>query len=74
MAKKVPVQTPWDARRANAWDAQSVRTWLNAAHVPTRLARDLIEATVRACFAADLSESRCSTGSSSSVRPAGLSR
>ena len=33
-----------------------MRTWLNAAHVPTRLARDLIEATVRACFAADLSE------------------
>ena len=40
----------------NAWDVQSVRTWLSAAHVPTRLARDLIEATVRACFAADLSE------------------
>ena len=28
----------------------------HAARVPTRLARDLIEATVRACFAADLSE------------------
>ena len=27
-----------------------------AARVPTRLARDLIEATVRACFASDLSE------------------
>ena len=56
MAKKVPVETPWDAPRAADWDAQSVRTWLSAAHVPTRLARDLIEATVRACFAADLSE------------------
>jgi monoamine oxidase len=56
MAKKVPVEAPWEARRAGAWDAQSVRTWLSAAHVPTRLARDLIEATVRACFAADLSE------------------
>jgi monoamine oxidase len=56
MAKKVPVDAPWDAPKAADWDAQSVRAWLNAAQVPTRLARDLIEATVRACFAADLSE------------------
>jgi monoamine oxidase len=56
MAKKVPVDAPWDAPRAAEWDALSVRTWLSAARVPTRLARDLIEATVRACFAADLSE------------------
>ncbi len=56
MAKKVPVDAPWDAPKAADWDAQSVRAWLSAAHVPTRLARDLIEATVRACFAAELSE------------------
>jgi monoamine oxidase len=56
MAKKVPVDAPWDAPKAADWDAQSVRAWLRAAHVPTRLARDLVEATVRACFATDLSE------------------
>ena len=56
MAKKVPVDAPWDAPKAADWDALSVRAWLSAAHVPTRLARDLIAATVRACFAADLSE------------------
>ena len=56
MAKKVPVDAPWDAPRAAEWDALTVRAWLSAARVPTRLARDLIEATVRACFAADLSE------------------
>jgi monoamine oxidase len=56
MAKKVPVDAPWDAPRAAQWDALSVRAWLSAARVPTRVARDLIEATVRACFAADLSE------------------
>jgi monoamine oxidase len=56
MAKKVPVDAPWDAPKATDWDARSVRAWLGAAHVPTQLARDLIEATVRACFAADLSE------------------
>ncbi len=56
MAKKVPVGAPWDAPKAGEWDALSVRAWLSAARVPTRLARDLIEATVRACFACELSE------------------
>jgi monoamine oxidase len=56
MARKIRVDAPWDAPNAADWDAQSVRAWLSAVHVPTRLARDLLEATVRACFAADLSE------------------
>ncbi len=56
MARKVPVEAPWEAPRAAEWDARSVRAWLTATHVPTRLARELIEATVRACFAAELSE------------------
>jgi monoamine oxidase len=56
MAKTLSVEAPWDAPNAAQWDAISVRAWLNRANVPTRLARDLIEATVRACFAADLSE------------------
>ena len=56
MAKRVPVEAPWEARRAAAWDAMSVRSWLTPTRVPTRLARDLVEATVRACFACDLAE------------------
>jgi monoamine oxidase len=56
MAKKVPVDAPWDAPKAAEWDSLSVRAWLTAARVPTRLARDLIEATVRACFCTELSE------------------
>jgi monoamine oxidase len=56
MAKKVPVDAPWDAPRAAAWDAQSVRSWLSRGRVPTRLARELVEATVRACLTSDTSE------------------
>ena len=56
MAKKVPVDAPWDAPRAAAWDAESVRSWLSRSRVPTRLARDLVEATVRACLTSDTSE------------------
>ncbi len=56
MAKKVSPAAPWDAPRAAEWDAQSVRTWLTPGRVPTKLARDLVEATVRACFTCDMSE------------------
>jgi monoamine oxidase len=56
MAKTLNVDCPWEAKKAMKWDAQSCRSWLTPAHVPSRLARDLIEATIRACFAADLSE------------------
>ena len=56
MAKTLPLDAPWEAKKALEWDAQSCRSWLTPAHVPTRLARDLIEATIRACFACELSE------------------
>ena len=56
MAKTLPVEAPWDAPQAAAWDAESVRSWVTSARVPTRLARELVEATVRACLTADPSE------------------
>ena len=56
MAKKVPVDAPWDAPKAEEWDAQSVRSWLSATNVPTREARELLEATVHALFCCGLSE------------------
>ncbi|HWE65204.1 MAG TPA: flavin monoamine oxidase family protein [Acidimicrobiales bacterium] len=56
MAKTLDVDAPWAARKALEWDAQSCRSWLTPTHVPTKLARDLIAATIRACFASELSE------------------
>ncbi len=56
MAKKVSPATPGTRHTAAEWDAQSVRSWLSKGRVPTRMARDLIEATVRACFTCDLAE------------------
>ncbi len=56
MARRVPVDAPWEAPRAAAWDARSVRAWLTPSRVPIRLARELVEATVRACFACDPAE------------------
>ena len=57
MAKKVPVDAPWDAPKAAEWDAH-VGAGLAQRRRTCRpgSARDLVEATVRACFAAELSE------------------
>ena len=56
MARNVPVDAPWEALKAASWDSQTVRSWLSPVNVPTRLARDLMEATFHALFCCDLSE------------------
>lgn len=56
MAKKVPVEAPWDAPKAEQWDSVSVGAWLTSTRVPTRMARDLLRATVSALFCCEPSE------------------
>jgi monoamine oxidase len=56
MAKKVPVDAPWDAPKADEWDAQTVGSWLTRRRVPTREARGILEATLSYLFASHLSE------------------
>src|SRR5687768_9641675 len=43
-ARKVPAFRPWKARNADAWDALSLRAWLDT-HQMSTLARAAIEAT-----------------------------
>ena len=43
MAKKVPLDAPWDAPRATEWDSRSVASWLERSGIRTTLARDLFE-------------------------------
>jgi monoamine oxidase len=56
MARTVPLDEPWTARRAAEWDAQTAATWLSPARIPSRLARELLGAAVRGCFTADPGE------------------
>jgi len=56
MAKTVPVDAPWDAPKAERWDAVSAAAWLSSANVPTRVGREMLEATLRALFCTHLSE------------------
>jgi monoamine oxidase len=56
MAKTVPLDAPWTAPKAAEWDAMTARGWLSSGRVPTKTARDLLEATLHALFCVELSE------------------
>jgi monoamine oxidase len=56
MAKQIPLDTPWTARRAEEWDSRSVAWWLERSGIRTKVARDLFEMAVRGLFTGDLDD------------------
>ena len=56
MAKHVPVDAPWTAKRAAEWDSRSVAWWLERSGIRTTIARDLFEMAVRGLFTGDLND------------------
>ncbi len=51
MAKQVPLDAPWTAKKAAEWDAQSLGDWLDR-NVRTKTARTLFEAGLETVYAA----------------------
>ena len=56
MAKRVPLEAPWTAKRAAEWDSRSVAWWLERTGIRTPIARDLFEMAVRGLFTGDLND------------------
>jgi monoamine oxidase len=56
MAKTIPVDAPWTAKRATEWDAQTIGSWFEKSGVHTDVARHLFSMSLRGCFTQDLSE------------------
>jgi monoamine oxidase len=54
LAKKVPVEAPWEARRAEELDSRTVASLLERSGIRTAIGRDLFEMAVRGLFGADL--------------------
>jgi monoamine oxidase len=52
MAKKVPLEAPWHAPKAEAWDSQTVWSWMRR-NVYTGGGRALLELSVQAVWAAE---------------------
>ena len=55
MAATVPPEAPWDADHAQAWDWQTVESWLQA-RVPAEVARTWLRTAVRSTLAAEAGE------------------
>jgi monoamine oxidase len=55
-SKRVPLDAPWTARRARAWDSRSVASWLERSGIRTTIARDLFDMAVRGLFTGSLDE------------------
>jgi monoamine oxidase len=56
MAKRVPVDAPWTAKRAAEWDARSIAWFLERAGIRTAIGRDLFDSVVRGLFCGDLDD------------------
>jgi monoamine oxidase len=54
MARRLPVEAPWTAARAEEWDARSVAWFLERSGIRTAIARDLFDSVVRGLFCGDL--------------------
>jgi monoamine oxidase len=55
IAKKVPLDEPWRAARAEEWDGQTVESWVRR-NMRTRLGREMLRLGIRAVFAAEASD------------------
>jgi monoamine oxidase len=56
MAKQVPVDAPWTAKRAEEWDAHSIAWWLERSGIRSAIGRDLFEMAVQGLFPGDLND------------------
>lgn len=55
MCKTIPLEAPWDAKKADKWDTITVALWLDH-HVRSPAARDLLETAIGGTYTSDTSE------------------
>lgn len=53
LARQVPLESPWTARRAAEWDARSLEDWLEGVRIGAPIGRELFSMAVRGLFAAE---------------------
>ncbi len=55
MCKTIPLEEPWNAKKADRWDTITVAQWLDH-HVRSLAARDLLETAIGGTYTSDTSE------------------
>ncbi len=53
MAKSIPIDAPWTAPQATAWDGQTLESWINTQLLVTPRFRELLPVATRAIFGAE---------------------
>jgi monoamine oxidase len=56
MARQLPLDEPWAAKRAAEWDSRSVAWWLERSGVRTQIAQEMFEMAVRGLMTGDLEQ------------------
>jgi monoamine oxidase len=56
MSKRVPIEAPWTAKRAEEWDSRTVAWFLERSRIRSTIGRQLFEMAVRGLFTGDLKE------------------
>jgi len=56
LARTLPLEAPWTAKRAAEWDSQTVASYIERNGIRTTLARDLFEMAVRGLMTSDLND------------------
>ncbi len=53
LAKQVPLEAPWTAKRAAEWDATPISSWVERSGISKGIARDLFECATRGLFTSE---------------------
>lgn len=56
MAKTLPIDEPWKAKRADEWDNRSIAWFMERSGIRNEVAKELFETAVRGMFTSDLSD------------------
>jgi monoamine oxidase len=56
LAKQVPVEAPWTAKRASEWDSHSVAWWIERSGIRSTIGRELFEMALQGLFPGDLND------------------
>ena len=56
MARKLPMDAPWDAKRAAEWDGRTIEAWLERSGVRGKVASGMLETSMRGLFTSDLAD------------------
>jgi monoamine oxidase len=57
LSRRIPLEAPWSAKRAQEWDVMTTGSWVKRARIRSAIGHDLFEMAVRGLMTGDLEDS-----------------